>query len=81
MFTWEYKYSRMRRHSLHEARTHINLEGQKHWGVKEAGAAPGVLLQGRSVFAQNDTYLELCNPGWEQQGMVMAGVVSGFFLL
>ncbi|MDK3022099.1 hypothetical protein QO239_05695 [Cupriavidus taiwanensis] len=79
MFTWEYEFSRIRRRSLDEARAHINLEGQKQWGVKEVGAAPGVLLQGRSVFAQNDRYLELCNPGWEQQGMVMAGVVSAFF--
>lgn len=65
MFVREYVYMRLRRQSLSAARKHIRLKAQHNWGVDEPGPVKDLFLVQRCLFAQNDTYLELTNPGWD----------------
>ena len=67
MFNAEDGYARARRKSPAKARRELNLDGQRQWRTDEPSDAEGVGLPGRCVFAQNDAYLELCNPGWDVQ--------------
>lgn len=66
MFIREEGYARLKRLSTAKARAHINLDGQTHWRT-DRSAARGVSMPAGSVFAQNDAYLEMCNPGWDLQ--------------
>ncbi|WP_447779443.1 hypothetical protein [Variovorax boronicumulans] len=66
MFIREEGYARLKRSAVTKGRAHINLDGQKHWPTDRSGAR-GVSLPGGSIFAQNDAYLEMCNPGWDLQ--------------
>ena len=66
MFVRENSYRLARLRSPEKGRVHINLEGQKHWPTQRSGAR-GVEIPSRAAYAQNDAYLELCNPGWDLQ--------------
>jgi hypothetical protein len=66
MFVRENSYWLARRRSPEKGRTHINLQGQKHWPTQRSGAR-GIEMPSRAAYAQNDAYLELCNPGWDLQ--------------
>lgn len=66
MFIREEGYARLHRSSPAKSRAHINLDGQKHWPTNRSGAR-GISIPTGSAFAQNDAYLELCNPGWDLQ--------------
>lgn len=66
MFVRENSYAIARRKSIEKGRAHINLGGQKQWPINRSGAR-GVSMPGGGAFAQNDSYLELCNPGWDLQ--------------
>ena len=79
MFNAEDGYARARRQSVAKAHTELNLEGQRHWRPDEPGNAEGVSLPGRCVYAQNEAYLELCNPGWDLQWR--AGIGNFFVVL
>ncbi len=81
MFAKENSYARAVRQSIHEGRSLINLEKQKRWIVNEPSEADGLNIPGRCVYAQNDGYLELCNPGWDLQWRAAFGffVVVPFF--
>ncbi|MBC7379347.1 MAG: hypothetical protein H7346_18170 [Burkholderiaceae bacterium] len=52
----------------------LNVPGQRHWKVQEDSGS-GVGLPGRCIFAQNDSYLEMCNPGWKEQYMGVMGLL------
>lgn len=82
MFVVEYDFKKRLQKSLEKARGAVYLNGQRQWKTDEASEAEGVDLPFRSVFAQNDTYLELCNPDWDKQWNAGMGffVVIGFFL-
>ncbi len=83
MFVRESIYALLRRKSLAKSRAYVNLDGQRHWHVDEPSNAEGISPAGRCVYAQNDTYLELCNAGWWKQwvvGMVMPFVVLACLL-
>lgn len=78
MFIRESSYLQSQRKSPVYGHTFINLDGQRHWRVNEASDAAGIGIPGRCVYAQNDAYLELCNPGWSRQwwaGLSAIGVV------
>ncbi|KQX34443.1 hypothetical protein [Variovorax sp. Root434] len=66
MFVRENSYRLARHRSPKKSRAHINLEGQKHWPTHRSGAR-GIEMPSRAAYAQNDAYLELCNPGWDLQ--------------
>ncbi|MFS2098695.1 DUF6708 domain-containing protein [Variovorax sp. Varisp85] len=66
MFVRENSYRLAQRRSSEKGRTHINLDGQKRWPTYRTGAR-GIEIPGRAAYAQNDAYLELCNPGWDFQ--------------
>jgi hypothetical protein len=66
MFIREEGYARLHRSAVVKSRAHINLDGQKQWPTDRSGAR-GVTMPNGSVFAQNEAYLELCNPGWNLQ--------------
>jgi hypothetical protein len=66
MFIREEGYARLQKLAVAKGRAHINLDGQKHWPTDRSGAR-GISIPGGSVFAQNEAYLELCNPGWDLQ--------------
>lgn len=79
MFIREYMYARFKRLSLERSREHLNVNGQCHWSVGEQSDAEGVSLPGRCVYAQNEAYLELCNPGWDMQWR--AGIGNFFVVI
>jgi hypothetical protein len=66
MFIREEGYARLQKLAVAKGRAHINLDGQKHWPTDRSGAR-GISIPGGSAFAQNEAYLELCNPGWDLQ--------------
>jgi hypothetical protein len=78
MFVRENSYWLAWRRTPQKGRAHINLEGQKHWPAQRSGAR-GIAMPGRAAYAQNDAYLELCNPGWDLQWR--AGMGNLFVLL
>lgn len=49
------------------------MDHQRHWAVAEEGPAEGVGLMPSSVYAQNDVYLEFCNPAWNFQWKAVFG--------
>jgi len=67
MFNAEYGYARMRRKSKEKAHRELNVDQQQHWRTTERGKARTAYLPQRSAYAQNQAYLELCNPGWDMQ--------------
>jgi hypothetical protein len=79
MFNAEDGYARARRKSVAKAHRELNLDGQRHWRTDEPGEAKGVSSPGRCVYAQNEAYLELCNPGWDLQWR--AGIGNFFVVL
>lgn len=66
MFIREEGYARLHRSAVARSRAHINLDGQKQWPTNRSGAR-GITMPNGSAYAQNDAYLELCNPGWNLQ--------------
>ncbi|WP_265920870.1 DUF6708 domain-containing protein [Cupriavidus nantongensis] len=70
MFGREYEYVRAMRRSVAKSRELLNIDGQRRWRVNEDGAAEGIFVPGRCIYAQNDAYLELANPGFGVQSMV-----------
>jgi hypothetical protein len=75
MFNADNGYAKQRRRSIENGRKELNLDGQRAWKVDEPSNAEGIDIPGRCVFAQNDAYLELCNPGWEVQWRVVLGTM------
>ncbi|WP_341889776.1 DUF6708 domain-containing protein [Variovorax sp. YR752] len=75
MFNAEIGYARQQRQSAENGRKELNLNGQRSWKVDEASDAEGIDIPGRCVFAQNDAYLELCNPGWDMQWRTTLGTL------
>ncbi|WP_284337744.1 hypothetical protein [Comamonas sp. NoAH] len=75
MFTRENDYVRAKRKSVESARSLLKLEAQKQWPFNRSGAR-GVWLPEREVFAKNENYLELSNPGWNKQWV--AGITVSF---
>jgi hypothetical protein len=71
MFAFENFYRIVRQRSLAESRRCAQADGTSRlWRVDEsADAAPEPAA--RSIYAQNDRYLELCNPGWPEQWMAV----------
>lgn len=84
MFGVEYLYARVSRRSTEKGRWSLFLNSQRQWRPHE-DAAEGVELSVRSVYAQNEVYLEVCNPAWEQRwkcGFGLLGVVGlSFFVI
>ena len=78
MFIREEGYARLHRLGISKSRAHINLEGQKHWPPDRSGAR-GIEIPSRTAYAQNDAYLELCNPGWDLQWR--AGIGNLYIIL
>ncbi|WP_354675410.1 DUF6708 domain-containing protein [Cupriavidus alkaliphilus] len=70
MFGREYEYVRAKRRSVARSRELLNIDGQRRWRVEETGAAEGVFIPGRCIYAQNEAYLELANPGFGVQSLV-----------
>jgi len=80
MFPNEHVYQRARRRSIAEGRRCVQADGSKRLlMVDECLDSVGTTIPGRSLYAQNETYLEFCNSGWEQQWK--AGIGSFFVLL
>ncbi|WP_354675603.1 hypothetical protein [Cupriavidus alkaliphilus] len=70
MFGREYEYVRAKRRSVARSRELLNIDGRRRWRVDETGAAEGVFIPGRCIYAQNEAYLELANPGFGVQSLV-----------
>ncbi|ADU39431.1 hypothetical protein [Variovorax paradoxus] len=66
MFIREEGYARLHRSDIAKSRAHINVDGQKQWPTNRAGAR-GITIPNGCAYAQNDAYLELCNPCWNLQ--------------
>lgn len=85
MFIREYYYARLRRRSIVAARKHIRLKAQRNWSVDESGPATDLFLVQRCIFAQNDKYLEVTNPGWDFRWrigiMIFYVVLLAFFVI
>ncbi|AXV83783.1 hypothetical protein [Ralstonia solanacearum] len=81
MFTAEHGYQVARRRSVKEGRKCIQADGQKkQWAIDEA-CGVSVALPGTSdkcIYAQNNGYLELSNPGWDKQDVAVLGTVAVF---
>lgn len=75
MFVIEDNWLRVIRKSRAKALEGFNVNGQRQWKVDESSAAEGVDIPGRSIYAQNDSYLEMCNPGWKEQRDLMLGLL------
>lgn len=75
MFVIEDNWLRVIRKSRAKALESFNVNGQRQWKVDESSAAEGVDIPGRSIYAQNDSYLEMCNPGWKEQRDLMLGLL------
>lgn len=75
MFALEDTYARIKRKSIEKAREEFRVNSQRQWRSDEPSDAEGINLPGRCAFAQNNTYLELCNPGWERQRLVVFGLL------
>jgi hypothetical protein len=78
MFIREEGYARLHKSAVTKSRAHINLDGQKQWPTHRSGAR-GVSMPNGSAYAQNDAYLELCNPGWNLQWR--AGIANLYVIL
>jgi hypothetical protein len=78
MFIREEGYARLHRSAVAKSRAHINLDGQKHWPTNRSGAR-GITMPNGSAYAQNEAYLELCNPGWNLQWR--AGIGNSYVIL
>lgn len=65
MFIREHFYTRLRRRSVAAARAHIQRDTERPWRPDEPGPSSAAFLAQRCAYAQNDAYLELCNPGWD----------------
>ena len=65
MFIREHFYARLRRRSTAATRRHIQLGTERQWRIDEPGPSRAAFLTQRCAYAQNDAYLELCNPGWD----------------
>ena len=76
MFGMEDNWMRFIRKSRAKALDGFNVNGQRQWKVDERCDAEGVDIPGSCVFAQNEAYLELCNPGWAEQRIVMFGLLG-----
>ena len=79
MFVRENSYARHSNRSPERGRKYLNVGGQRHWRIDEPCDAEGISLPGRCVFAQNEAYLEICNPGWDLQWR--AGIGNFFVVI
>ena len=79
MFVRENAYARKKSRSSEQGSKYLNVDGQRQWRVDEPSDAEGVSLPGRCIFAQNDAYLEICNPGWDLQWR--AGIGNFFVVI
>lgn len=79
MFVSEYEYALANTKSAEDGRGIINAAHQRHFPPGEASLAEGVGIPGRCIFAQNDAYLELCNPGFEDQWKSCIGTIFVVF--
>lgn len=75
MFIAEYSQARQQRQSAEKGHKNLNLDGQRAWRVDEPSDAEGIDIPGRCVYAQNEAYLELCNPGWDVQWRTVLGTL------
>jgi hypothetical protein len=76
MFPNEHVYQRARRRSVAEGRKCVQADGSKKlWKPSEPSDAKNIVFPGRSIYAQNNVYLELSNSGWEQQWKAGIGTV------
>lgn len=75
MFNAENGYARQQHQSARRGRQELNLNGQRSWSVGEPSDAEGIDVPGRCVLAQNDAFLELCNPGWDMQWRTTLGTL------
>ncbi|MBO9651180.1 MAG: hypothetical protein J7605_21965, partial [Variovorax sp.] len=75
MFVAENSYAREQRKSADKGRKALPLEGQRAWKTDEVSDAEGIDIPGRCVYAQNEAYLELCNPGWDLQWRMIMGTL------
>lgn len=67
MFQYELMFALAKRKSRERVRRCLQLGETRLWGTKER-CARGVSVPGRAIYAQNDVYLETCNPIWELTG-------------
>lgn len=74
MFCAENGYARKNQKNPEGGRKEINLDSQRHWRVDEVSDADVVGLPSRSIYAQNNAYLEICNPGWDLQWRAGLGI-------
>ncbi|SPA31228.1 hypothetical protein CBM2637_B110405 [Cupriavidus taiwanensis] len=51
MFGREYEWARARRRAIAKACELLNIEGQLRWHVDKTGAAEGIFIPGRCVYA------------------------------
>lgn len=81
MFPNEHVYQRARRRSIEEGRRCVQADGSKRLlkPAERVELSDAALPAGRCIYAQNETYLELCNSGWERQWK--AGIGTVFVLL
>ncbi|WP_284337743.1 hypothetical protein [Comamonas sp. NoAH] len=77
MFSRENEYSYTKKKSIEESRVLIRLNEQKQWPTHRSGARR-VWLPDYAIFAQNESYLELSNAGWDKQWMAGATIFFGF---
>jgi len=78
MFALEYAIFNYRKSSPEEFRVESYLDSQRQWMPHEPGPAkdrPGLPYHG--VYAQNDTYLEVDNPGWGERWAIFFALLLG----
>jgi len=80
MFDAEYAYYKLHKRSIKKFRTKCYLDSQRQWAPHEPGPVKtGIRLPYHGIYAQNDAYLEVDNPGWVSRYLMFAGLM--FFIL
>ena len=74
MFALDSTWARLRRKSIDTARKTMRLNEQHLWRPDEPSTAAGIALPKHGVYAQNETYLEMCNPGWPDHKTMVVGI-------
>jgi len=76
MFMRECMFFNMRKRSIEKFRSACYLDNQRHWLPHEPGPAKeGVSLPYHGVYAQNDIYLEVDNPGWRDRWILFFVII------
>ncbi len=84
MLIAEYEYAQHKNRSTEAGRDIISADKQRHFRPDEPGPVEAVGIPGRCIYAQNENYLEICNPGFEENwksGMVSLIVGIGSALI